>query len=204
MAVEPGAIVRAVAKMTDINGSQIQNVYFYKHQGDTEVTAAAFLTALEIELSAMYAEIEDALPTTLTSFEIEADRVQFISGKLVTTVPVGTIDWTTWTGGVGTGEGLPQGNAAVLNFSTGIANVVGRKYLGPLMESSQANGELETSVQTLLAAYIVEYLSGFITSAQQFDAVLMSTKAAAVVGILEGIVRAVVGYQRRRKAGRGI
>lgn len=204
MTVAAGDVIRVVAKMTDINGSQIQNVYFYKHQGTVSVSDAAFLGALEVEMSTMYGHIEDNIPNTTTPLEIEADKVAFVGGDLTTLSSVGAIDWTTWAGGVGSTDGLPQGNAAVINFPSGVAGVTGRKYIGPLTEGVQNNGKLDSSILTDLGTYAADLLAGFTAVTETIQPIIMSSKQSAPVAILGAVVRAAVGYQRRRKAGRGI
>jgi len=204
MSIAAGDIVRVVAKMTDVNGSEIQNVYFFKNQGDATVSDGDFLTAIETRMSSAYGKIEDQMPSTLDPLEIEVDKVQFVSGKLDTIGSVGTVDWTTWSGGASAAEGLPQGNAAVVNFPTGVSGVVGRKYFGPLVEATQNNGELDNGALADLALMAAELLVDVLAGTELFENVIMSTKQAAPVQILGTVIRTVLGYQRRRKAGRGI
>lgn len=204
MTVSPGDILRVVAKMTDLNGSQIQNRYFYKHQGSGDVTNSAFLTAIETEMSGIYEGFDTYIPDTTTPLEIEVDKVAYVGGKLTTIGPIGTVPFVTWTGGEGSTDSLPQGVAAVVNFPTGVANVVGRKYFGPLVEASQANGSLVGAAITQISAAAVDLLAGFTIVAEDFDHIVMSDKIAGAAQILSVVTRAVLGYQRRRKAGRGI
>lgn len=203
MAITTGELVRSVAIMNDVNGSQIENVYHHQYTGTPDVTESAYLTGIEAELSAMYATVEGQIPNTLTPVEIVCDVVVFSSGKVITVRAVGTIAWTTWAGGTGSGEGLPQGVAAVVNFPTSSVGVVGRKYLGPFGEGAQSGGVLTSAAQTALASFAAAFLDGFTLSASTLFPILMSTKFAAPVGGLTSVVKAVMGYQRRRKAGRG-
>lgn len=204
MYVNPGDYVRIIAQQQDMNGSIIQNVYFYRHDGLGSISDPNFLTAIEVEMSDLYTTIQTYIPNTCNPTSIVCDVVDFVSGKLTSVATIGEIQWTTWAGGQGSGEGLPQGNAAVLNFSTATPGVVGRKYLGPLVEQGQADGILAAAFQTALAAFVVELLDGFIISTNTFNPIVMSTKLADAVLLAEGIIKSIVGYQRRRKAGVGV
>lgn len=204
MAVNADDVVRVVAKQQDMNGSSIQNVYFYQHNGGTPISNTQFLTAVEAHLSAAYAEIEALIPNTCEPVALACDVVDFEGGKVVVVRNVGDIAWTTWAGGIASGDNLPQGCAAVVNFPTESVGVVGRKFLGVLAETAQENGRLSSSAITDMAAYCAEILSGFLADSNPFDPVLMSTKAYTVAPIIAAIVNFIIGYQRRRKAGVGI
>ena len=204
MAVNVGDVVKCVAKMQDTNGSLIENVYFFKHNGTAAVSNTAFLTAVEAEISALMAYIQGYIPNSCTPVSIACDAVIFYEGKMTVLRTIGEVPWSTWGGGTATGAGLPQGCAAVVNFPTETPGVVGRKFFGVLTEGAQDGGSLLTAVQTALGTLIVDYLAGFLTGSEQFDPVVMSTKMSAAVALVSGIVNAVVGYQRRRKAGVGV
>lgn len=196
-------VVKVVAKMTDVNGSLIENVFHYLNSTGSTVDDATFLTDIEDELSEEYAIIEGSMPDTLTPLEIECDVVAFSGGELQTVHPVGTIAWTTWSGGTATGDGLPQGAASQINFPTGSPGVQGRKYFGPLAEAVQNNGNLSSSAQTNLATMAVDFLLGVSGTWGTMFPVVMSQKYGAAVGLASAVVREVVAYQRRRKSGRG-
>lgn len=203
MAISPLTTIRVIAQQQDVNGSLIQNVFFFKHTGTTDVDEAVFLTAVESELSLAYAEMEDYIPNTCDPTTILCDIVGFVGGVIKTLGTVGEIAWTSWSGGTGTGEGLPQGCAAVSNFTTLSPGVLGRKYVGPLTEGSQNAGVLIGAAQTALAAFAAEILDGFLASSQQFDQVLMSTRFALAIDVAGAVVKSIIGYQRRRKSGVG-
>lgn len=203
MGIADGDIVKVVARMQDINGSDIINTYYYIASGVLALTDADFLTAVESELSTAYALMEDQMPSTVTPVDIKADKVSFVSGKVVQGDPVGTIPWTTWSGGQGAADGLPQGCAAVVDFTVTSAGVQGRKYMGPLTEATQSNGVLVGTCLADLAAFAAEVLDGFTAGGGQLTSIVMSTKYAAAIGLASAVVKAVVGYQRRRKSGVG-
>lgn len=203
MSVDVGDVVRVVGRMTDMYGSLIENVYFVKHTGTSTAGNIPFLSAAEVWLSTAYARVQASMPTTVTPVDVVCDKVSWVGGKLVTTENIGTIPWTTWSGGTATGEGLPQGNAAVVNFPGQSPGIQGRKYVGPLGEVAQANGVLTSAAQTQLTLFAGDVLSGFLVGVEQMTFVLMSSKYAQAVGVLSAVIKAVVGYQRRRKQGVG-
>lgn len=204
MAVAVGDVVKCVAKLQDLNGSLIENIWFYRNDGTASVSNTDFLTAVETELSSLYTYFQSYLPSSLDTVSIACDIVIFISGKLTVSQPVGDVPWTTWSGGTGTGAGLPQGCAAVVNFPTVSPGVVGRKFFGPMTVAAQDDGELDSTFQGQLASFVTDYLGGMSVAGETFDPVLMSTKYAAYRDISSGIINSVVGYQRRRKAGVGV
>lgn len=204
MPISPGQNIRVTAKMNDVNGSDIQNVYFFQHQGTNDVADADFLTTVEDWMSGTYALIESLMPNTLTPTEIEADIVSFSGGVLTVIRDIGSIAWTTWTGGTGTGDGLPQGAAAVVNFPAFATTSQGRKFLGPFTEGTQNNGIWTAGAIANLVDYGARVLLDMTVDAtEQFITGIMSGKDATFRGFAEAIVNAVVGYQRRRKSGVG-
>jgi len=205
MTVAINDVVRCVAKQQDVNGSIIQNVYFFENDGLASVTNPDFLTAVEIFLSAVYAEMEDWIPNSCDPTSIVCDKVEFSSGILTSIAPIGEIAWTTWAGGTSATEGLPQGNAALFTLpSPYTPGVQGRKYIGPLVESAQNNGILLSTVQTALAAFAAELLDGFLVGAVDMVPRIMSSKMGDAIPMATAIVKAIVAYQRRRKSGVGV
>ena len=203
MGLDAGEVVRAVAKMTDINGSLIENVYHWYNSGSIEVPSVDLLNAIEARLSTAYANIESHMPDTLTPLEIACDIVDFVGGVLKVVGPIGDIAWTNWAGGTSSGDGLPQGAAAVVNFPTLESGVQGRKYMGPLSEGSQNNGILTSTAQTNLGLFGDDVRAILTVSAQNLLSCLMSTKFDNFRTLAGVIVPAVIGYQRRRKSGVG-
>ena len=195
MAVTQNDVVRCVAQMQDVNGSTIENVYFYEHTGPTSMPNTDFLVLVEAELSTNYSYIEAYMPNSLEPVQISCDIVVFSGGSLIVSQPVGDIQWTTWGGGTATGEGLPQGCAAVINLPTVSPGVQGRKFMGPLTEGSQDGGILETACQTALGNFATGLLNGFTYATESVLPRIMSSKFSAE--------REIVGYQRRRKSGVG-
>lgn len=204
MIVVPGDVIRVICKQADVNGSLIENVFFWRHDGSGAIADTAFLSSIENKCSAIYNQVSAEIPTTCNPYEIECDLVEFVSGRLTTIGPVGTIAWTTWAGGTSSTDGLPQGCACVINFPTASAGVQGRKYVGPLTEGGQGSGNFGAPTLAAMANFANEFLTALTITTETFTPVLMSNKFATAVEIVGAVVRAVVGYQRRRKAGRGI
>lgn len=203
MTIAVGAVCRIIAQQQDVNGSIIQNVFHYQHNGTNPLIESTFLGYFENALSGAYAQIEDYIPNTCDPVSLVCDVVAFSGGKIVTTAPIGEIAWTTWAGGTGSGEGLPQGCAALANLTTFKPGVQGRKYVGPLTEGCQNGGVLIAAAQTALAAFAADIIGTMVPGGENFDPVVMSTKLSLPVFLQGVIAKAVVAYQRRRKAGSG-
>jgi hypothetical protein len=184
-------------------GSVIENVYHVINAGAAASADADFLTAVELWLSDMYDWMSTAISDQVTPVDIVCDVVEFQGGKVVTVTQVGTIPWTTWGGGTGAADPLPSGTAMVVNLVTGLSGVQGRKYLPYFTESHQSGGIFAGGTLTLAASYLTDLLAGFLEGANGYLPRLMSTKYGASIGLTAGIIKAIVGYQRRRKTGVG-
>lgn len=205
MSIAVGEVVRVVCKLIDVNGSQIQNVFYAYHSGSSPVAEATFLSDVETKLSATYGLVSTLIPNTTTSDEISCDVVEFIGGKETVVRPVGDIAWTTWSGGTASGEGLPQQDCALVQFPAGSTSLRGSKYIGPLAETAQANGSLTSAAVSALTSWAAAVVSGFIVdTTEQFYFAIMSTKFATHIKLASSIINSLVATQRRRRAGRGI
>lgn len=195
--------VRVSARMQDNLGNDIINVYYWTHLGASVCPDSAFMTAVEVELSDMYTTIQSVIPSTVSPVDVTADVVTYSGGKWTVTAHVGVIAWTTWGGGTGAGDSLPQGCAALVSGSTTVPKVYARKYLGQLTETAQDNGGLTSSVLAYLAAFATEWLDDMAVGANGFVSSVASLKAGTYLQLMSGLISSVVAYQRRRKTGRG-
>lgn len=204
MAVAVGDVTKVVCKMRDRNNSLIENRFFVHNSGLAPVADDDFMTDIEAAMSEAYEYIDTYMPDDLEPSEIECDQVIFAGAELVTVRPVGTIAWTTWGGGEATGDALPQGVAAVINYPTVVPRVRGMKFLGPLAETAQTNGDLVSGMLIALANFGTATEGTFLIDLQDFDFGVMSTKAAIFVAFTGYVLRTPCGYQRRRKPGVGV
>jgi len=203
MAIGSNECVQVVATMQDVVGSQIQNVHYWLHAGTSSVTEANFLVTLELEMTSMYSNMAQWMPDTLVPVSLKADIVEYYGGEKHIVRAVGEIPWVSWGGGTGTTDGLPQGAAAIANFDTPNIGAYARNFMGPLTEAAQADGELLSTPLAALAAYAAAKITGMSVTAEFFSAAVMSTKYGAPLALTAAIAKSIIGYQRRRRAGRG-
>lgn len=203
MSLGSGEYCRVTAILTDTNGSQIQNVYYFRHTGGTTLQNAALATGIEAFMSTLYEIIDTYIPTSVTPYLISLDKVAFVDGELQVTADLGSIAWTTWAGGESSSDGLPQGVAAVVNFPVDEPRVQGRKFLGPFAESAQEDGDLISAVLAEVAAYAAALISGTSFGGATLNNFIASSKTAAFIEVTAYVANAIMGYQRRRKKGVG-
>lgn len=204
MAIFPNTRLRVVARMQLDTGTVVENVYHLVTSGSDQCTDSAALSAIEAWLAGAMSRLTAHMPTALDALDITVDEVTFSGGRWVTVRTLGTIPWTNWAGGSSSAEALPSGTAGVVTFSTAVPGVQGRKFLGPFTETVQAAGVWTSTVLAALALYAGDILSGTSAGTITFGSAVMSTKVGNSVALLAGVVRAIVGYQRRRKTGVGV
>lgn len=203
MNINVGDTIRVVAKMRDGSNSLIENRYFWRHTGAATADSDQVLDDLENALSTSYEYVDGYMPDTLEPVEIVVDLVQFSGGKIVTIQPVGTIAWTTWTGGESAAEIMPEGIAAVVNFPTGVPRTQGRKFIGPLTEAANTNGRVTGGLLLDLINYAATFLLGWTFDSQDFTTGLMSKHTLGLIPFTAFVIPSPLGYQRRRKPGVG-
>lgn len=203
MAVVVGDTIRVVAKMRDESNSLIENRYFWRNTGSGPCADDDVLTGFEAGLSVSYGYPDAYMPDALAPESIEIDVVQFSGGKLITVRSVGAIAWDSWGGGGGTGEKLPEGNAAVINFPTVVPRTQGRKFLGPLVENANSDGLIGSGFLLSLINYAADFLAVWTVSTIEFTPGIMSKHALELVPFTSFVIPTVFGYQRRRKPGVG-
>lgn len=204
MTVGIGEDYRVTARMQDNYGNDIMGVYYWQTGGTGTSSDSAFLAAIETELTAMYTAIQGGISNQVNPVDISVDEVDYVSGKWTVTRHVGTIPWTAWGGGTGSSDMLPQACSGLVTATTATTKVYGRKYVGPLIEGGQAEGQITSTILTALAAFGVEWLSDFTFGGTLTAfATVASKKTGTARELLSSIVSSVIAYQRRRKTGRG-
>jgi len=118
---------------------------------------------------------------------------------------IGRDQWTVTL--TGTGELLPHGVAAVVNFNTTDPDVQGRKYVPGLVHGAMESTLWGSNVIADLALFGTAVSSPFTSTAlgNEYQPAVWSPtnlNAFAMTGV--GTVSGIPGYQRRRKPGVGI
>lgn len=203
MAIVSGETVRVVCRMQLFGNDDIVNVYHYEHGGGTDVLEDDFMVSVEDAMNIAYALIAEDLTDNQTLTDIKADKVAFSGGELITVAPVGIVAWNGAGQPTNPAEFMPPGVAGIVNFTTGVSGVVGRKYIGIPGEVSVGNGNLSSGFLSGLSDYAAVVLAGFSVGFIPFNFGVMSTRLSAFAGCTDAIIRSQAGYQRRRTIGRG-
>lgn len=190
-------VIRATAKLVNATSGAIQNVYWFKMTSDLSLEPDDVAEDLGEALELIY----DGLITDMSE-DTTFDSINYYN--ITQDFPLGDYDWPTLTDGTQTTEELPHGCAALLFARTGQPRVLGRKFLGPFLEASQSDGAWVTAFRTTLASALNSWITVLFegTHATWQRGVWSATKEAFYT-FVDGVVRFVVAYQRRRKANVG-
>lgn len=111
----------------------------------------------------------------------------------------------TYTGGLGTGDMLPPGVAALLIMRTGTVGVQGKKYLPPFTEPSNNGGTLIGVGAVDMNNLATQVMTGFDGdgTALHYNFVVYSRTLGTAHSLISALKRPTFAYQRRRRAGRG-
>jgi len=199
MTVAMGDILRVAARQ-EVSGidDTINVLHFEVFTAPTGGSDAAALEDLADHFGLAWQLIAGIYPSYVEPVDLQVYNI-------TQDAPVGVTAWAGgYTGGTASGEGLPQQDAAMVLWSTGVKRRIGRTYLGPLSEASQANSQLTGPVIDLLetwTAYIRESVDA--PNAGDYRLVIYSRSAGARSVPTAVRVAPVVAIQQRRKPGRG-
>lgn len=197
MPVATSDIVRITAVLTDDNEGTVQNVYWAK-QVSGGADDETFMNAARYQLEIMYGYIDQIMPDSVSFTEIRGYN-------LTQDYPLTTITWQALTeGGVDVDDPLPAPLCCLVMGRTPFSKAVGRKYIGPFCEQDQDNGVWSAGVLANLANFAVAWAANYATGGTGSAQFGVYSKAEAVWRpIVSRVVKEIVAYQRRRRAGRG-
>lgn len=197
MPVQPGDVVRIVARMEKDGTEDNLNVYHTKHMGSTNITNSGFMTAVAARLDSAYTKLKSELTTDLEFIEVEFYNV-------TQDVWMGTEGWPTLVAGLNTAEELPSQVSALVTFRTATTQHPGKKFLGGYTEDVNAgDGVLSAGGLTQLGLYVVELL---LTMVIESNAVFFGNYNYVLprwAQWVAGAVDTIWSTQRRRKPGIG-
>ncbi len=179
----------------------MQNVFYTQLDSGTIPTNNATVAAMRSWCDDMYTLMEDHMKSTVELDEVQVSK--WIPGSPGTWDDIGS-DAGTFVG-VAVGELLPDGVALVMRAVTDAVKVIGRKYLGGLVESAVNNTAWEANVLVDALAFLVAWYEGPVPSVREFISGVFSTVLQDFVPFeAQGILSTIPGYQRRRKPGVGM
>lgn len=194
--VDPGDVVRLTAKML-VAGEDIVNVYWFRHDGSTDVLDTIvheFLAIhVDVAMNNLVAYLTSSLAfTTIETFNVTKD------------LPMVEAPWPSQTGGANASDRFPSQVAALVTFPTAAARSLGKKYLGVFGEDTNDNfGQPSSVLQGALADYVVDILTAISIVGENFVIGHYRTATGVFIDWVSGIVETVWATQRRRKKGSG-
>jgi hypothetical protein len=204
--VSNGDVLRVACRTNLESAQDCVNVYHFEAQFFSDQDDSDVLAAIVDKMQTAYSALNPNISNLVDVIDIKVDVVEFIGGVLKIVRAVGLVPWS---GGAfsptAAGEALPPGVAGLVKFLTGIGKVYGRKFIGGIVEASQAGGVLGSGFLTQLGTYAaalmvpIEVISG----ANLLQLGVMSSKLATFVPFLSVDVTDIVAYQRRRRPGSG-
>ena len=197
MTTQSNDMLRVTSKMKYDNLNDVQNVYTIQMQTGGPKTDAQTLTDLKNFLEALYNLILTSINVIVTFRELEVFN-------LSQDYSLGSTLFTGITAGTQAGDALPPGNAPVVIFDTAEKNVQLRKFGPPTSEASNnADGSLGTGAITAYGSYAAYLMSGQVHGGSTYRFGHRMPLTGAFITPTSYGIGSVVGYQRRRRQGRG-
>lgn len=190
-------VIRATAKLVDSVSGAIQNVFWYKLATSTPLTNTEVAEDVRAFVEEIYDNLYQSMPDT-TAF----DSINLFN--ITQDFPLGDYDWPTLGAGTQSGDAMPSPCSVFCFARTGLSRIIGRKFFAPFMEVSQADGIWTAGLPATVAAAVDDWIEEDKTGTNgNWKSGLWSVTKQAFYVFLEGVVRYVVAYQRRRKQGVG-
>lgn len=203
MSITDGTILKVVCTMTWADAEVNQNVYNAVITGGGGPWDAEDVLEDALDwASEMYAELNDFMHEDLTGSHVTVYEYDSVDDDWD---EVGEISWNYHPGGVG--DPLPRGIAYLVNAKSLDPDLSGKKYIPGTMEARLDDGLWSSTLLTALAAFAVEWLTGFVgftTSATWTPVIWSVLREVAYPTTGTAIIPAIPAYQRRRKMNVGI
>jgi hypothetical protein len=183
------------------DGSDHVNVWHYQAIAPVTMTDSAICTTIAAHFDAVYAFFEGWMDPAMTGVDCKVDLVEWLGGKWQITRNLGQVSMpnVNFTPG-GAGDVMPHTDAAVVNLRTSLGKQMGRKYIGGLVESAQANGSLVSAAATDLASMFSTWLADVVLQAGEIiRPVIASTVDGVVRDVTEAVISTFLGRQGRRR-----
>ena len=199
MPTNAGDIIRVACRFRWSSVDEMINVHYFTVQDETAPpNDAELLLDLSEVLSDAYTNVQGRI-----SDQVSADDITVYN--ITDDYPLGVVNWTApFGGGMGAGDALPPGTAAIVLWRTATKRVLGKTFLPVFSESQQSAGLLTNAAQSDMedfAAAMANVLTG--TFGYGFLKGIWSESAGEMRPIVSQRAAQRIGYQRRRKAGVG-
>lgn len=207
MSVAVGDIIRTTCRFKSGFSGDVVNVFhFCAVVGGGVESDSDVMDAIETLLDTAYGRLSTSLPNSLDPYDIRHEIVDWVAGKETTLRVLGTRTWVLTNPPASSGEPLPAQAAAIVNFRTTLPKTFGRKYLGPMLESSNNGGTVNSGTMTAIGNFISDILTAINMTNLTLDSGVLTYKSGTIGHFIEfaaGVINAIMGIQRRRRPNRG-
>lgn len=200
MASTFGDLYRITVTTSIPNGSVVQNVFQYRHEGLAPVTDNGLKTAVGGHMGALWSYVQGSMDTNTVLERADILRINAIGETLA---DLGSVIINT--------AGLFDGNqnapavSMLLTGNTDVPGVRARKYLGGYVRDAIAEGLFSASPTAQAVTFVQNWLAGFTAELVLFLPGVVSKKTGGWVPLnATGSATNEPAYQRRRKASVGV
>jgi len=201
-AIGANDVIRAVANWTKDATNQIVNTFAWRVENmgtaDQSVAIQYLLNTVENMYTGVLLGIADDVDTSdINLFNVTKNE------------PYGSTAWPTIVGGSAGGQSLPNQNAPYSFARTALNGVLGRKYLPPTTEESQADGVLSGDGAAGNAAFIDNWTTAWtdvVTGMVLVPGVIRTVEGLAhntLAPLISGVARSYMHTLRNRRPGVG-
>lgn len=197
MAVTPQDILEVTVAHDNGTAGEQLNRFQFRFDAGAPVSDADVMDDIEIIIQTLYVLVQAIISVRNVFREVKVFNVT--QDRLM-----GSTDAGTYTGGSAADPAMPRGNAMYLHYVTSVPRVILSKYL-PSMSQTQiaSGGVLGAGTVTAITAFGVELALVQVLGGNTYAYGYLSPKTLSFVTPDVLVVKDVVAYQRRRKAGSG-
>lgn len=194
----------AIQQTQAVNLNALVNVFHIKHTGTISIDDADAVDEILTACDGAYAAIETHIKIGQDPGTIRIDQIAFDGDKLVTVRNVGTFTWSDTYVPAGSGDQMPSGVAALVKLYTEVSKMLGKKFIGALVEGSVAGNVLSSGCVSALVNFASVFLTPITIGAlQELTWGIMSSVTGVWKDFISADLNNAVSYQRRRKPGVG-
>jgi len=200
MAIEGGEILRCLIRGVLDDGTEVLNRKTWKANLETDMTAAAALTAVELWVEEMYGEVVGDIGQNVAMAECDLFVIDWDVGEGQWLVDRVLGQFTPTVAFASTSEELPNQCAPFLIGNTQRPKSRGRLFVFPFTEETQDHGEMIALSLTHLGNMLVDYIGDITVAAGHVLASGIVREATSdFYPFISGVVNDIIGTQRSRR-----
>ena len=207
MSIVSGNFIRTSCRFKNSESGDVVNVYHFYAGGTGLATDNDIMTAIEAQMSVMYAYVASQMPSSQDPYDIRHDVVDWVGGKETVIRTLGTRTWTLTTPPNGSTDMMPAMDGVIVNLRTTEPKTFGRKYVGALLEGGQSSGNLTGAALAQFVSYAAAILTPIVSGTITLTPGVLSYKAGNNIpywaSFVAAVVNSILGSQRRRRKNRG-